>query len=296
MKVSGPKLFTSMKGYTTKQLTKDIVAGILVAIIAFPLSVALAISSGMSPETGLYSAIIGGFFVSAFGGSKVNIGGVTAATVMTVFTIIEEFGLAGLAVASVLAGVILILLGILRAGVLLRYIPRTITLGFTAGIAMGIFSGQLKSFFGLDMGAIPVKVLDKFAAYAKVITTIDVPTLAIGLLAMVVLIVLPKLLPKVPNSLAAILVMTPVVLLLKEKGIEVATIKSVYGDLPSHFPMPKMPEFSWQLIVDVFPSAVTLAILIAIVSLLACVVTDGLMGERHDSNQELIGEGIANIF
>ena len=135
MKTKGPKLFTSMKGYTTKQLTKDIVAGILVAIIAFPLSVALAISSGMSPETGLYSAIIGGFFVSAFGGSKVNIGGVTAATVMTVFTIIEEFGLAGLAVASVIAGLILILLGILKAGVLLRYIPRTITLGFTAGIA-----------------------------------------------------------------------------------------------------------------------------------------------------------------
>lgn len=296
MKTKGPKLFTSMKGYTTKQLTKDIIAGILVAIIAFPLSVALAISSGMSPETGLYSAIIGGFFVSAFGGSKVNIGGVTAATVMTVFTIIDEFGLAGLAVASVIAGLILILLGILKAGVLLRYIPRTITLGFTAGIAMGIFSGQLKGFFGLEMGAIPVKVLDKFAAYAKVITTIDIPTLAIGLLAMVVLIVLPKLLPKVPNSLAAILVTTPVVLFLKTKGVEVATIKSVYGDLPSHFPVPKLPEFSMQLIMDVFPSAVTLAILIAIVSLLACVVTDGLMGERHDSNQELIGEGIANIF
>ena len=296
MKVSGPKLFTSMKGYTTKQLTKDIVAGIRVAIIAFPLSVALAISSGMSPETGLYSAIIGGFFVSAFGGSKVNIGGVTAATVMTVFTIIEEFGLAGLAVASVLAGLILILLGLLKAGVLLRYIPRTITLGFTAGIAMGIFSGQLKGFFGLSMGAIPVKVLDKFAAYAKVITTIDIPTLAIGVLAMVVLIVLAKFFPKIPNSLAAILVTTPVVLIMKSQGIEVATIKSVYGELPSHFPVPKMPEFSWQLILDVFPSAVTLAILIAIVSLLACVVTDGLMGERHDSNQELIGEGIANIF
>ena len=296
MKTKGPKLFTAMKGYTTKQLTKDIIAGILVAIIAFPLSVALAISSGMSPETGLYSAIIGGFFVSAFGGSKVNIGGVTAATVMTVFTIIEEFGLAGLAVASIIAGLILILLGLLKAGVLLRYIPRTITLGFTAGIAMGIFSGQLKSFFGLEMGAIPVKVLDKFAAYAKVITTIDIPTLAIGILAMVVLIILPKFLPKVPNSLAAILVTTPVVMLLKTKGIEVATIKSVYGELPSHFPVPKMPEFSWQLIMDVFPSAVTLAILIAIVSLLACVVTDGLMGERHDSNQELIGEGIANIF
>jgi len=296
MKTSGPKLFTCMKGYTKEQLIKDIVAGILVAVIAFPLSVALAISSGMSPETGLYSAIIGGFFVSAFGGSKVNIGGVTAATVMTVFTIIEEFGLAGLAVASVIAGLILILLGLLKAGVLLRYIPRTITLGFTAGIAMGIFSGQLKGFFGLDMGAIPVKVLDKFAAYAKVIDTIDVPTLFVGLLAMVVLIVLAKFLPKVPNSLAAILVTTPVVMLMNAKGYEVATIKSVYGDLPSNFPMPKIPEVSWQLVLDVFPSAVTLAILIAIVSLLACVVTDSLMGERHDSNQELIGEGIANIF
>ena len=292
-----PKLFTCMKGYTTKQLTKDVVAGILVAIIAFPLSVALAISSGMSPETGLYSAIIGGFFVSAFGGSKVNIGGATAATVMTVFTIIEEFGLTGLAVATVLAGVILILLGFLRAGVLLRYIPKTITIGFTAGIAMGIFSGQLKGFFGLEMGAIPVKVLEKFAAYAKVMHTVDIPTLAVGLLALTVLVVLPKLLPKVPNSLAAILITTPVVMLLKSHwDIEVATIRSVYGELPSHFPVPKMPEFSFNLVMDVFPSAVTLAILIAIVSLLACVVTDGLMGERHDSNQELIGEGIANIF
>lgn len=296
MKTKGPKLFTAMKGYTTKQLTKDIIAGILVAVIAFPLSVALAISSGMSPETGLYSAIIGGFFVSAFGGSKVNIGGVTAATVMTVFTIVEEFGLTGLAVASILAGIILILLGILKAGVLLRYIPRTITLGFTAGIAMGIFSGQLKSFFGLTMGAIPVRVLDKFSAYAKVMDTVDLPTLAVGLLAMAVLIVLPKFLPKVPNSLVAILVTTPVVLLLNSRGMEVATIKSVYGELPSHFPVPKLPQVSLQLIVDVFPSALTLAILIAIVSLLACVVTDGLMGERHDSNQELIGEGIANIF
>ncbi len=292
-----PKLFTSMKGYSTKQLTKDIIAGFLVAIIAFPLSVALAISSGMSPETGLYSAIIGGFFVSAMGGSKVNIGGATAATVMTVFTIIEEFGLAGLAVATVLAGIILILLGLLRAGMLLRYIPRTITLGFTAGIAMGIFSGQLKGFFGLEMGAIPVKVLDKFSAYSKVMDTVDLPTLGIGLLAMVVLVLLAKFAPKIPNSLAAILVTTPVAMLMKSQwGIEVATIRSVYGELPSHFPVPKMPQFSLQLILDVLPSATTLAILIAIVSLLACVVTDGLMGERHDSNQELIGEGIANIF
>ena len=297
MKMTGPKLFTEMKGYNKQQLIKDIVAGILVAIIAFPLSVALAISSGMSPETGLYSAIVGGFFVSVFGGSKVNIGGATAATVMTVFTIIEEFGLTGLAVATILAGLFLIAFGLCKAGVLLRYIPRTITLGFTAGIAMGIFSGQLKSFFGFSMGAIPVKVPDKFAAYAKVIHTIDIPTLAVGLLALVVLILLPKVLPKVPNSLAAILVTTPVALIMKNRfGIEVATIRSVYGELPSHFPKLQVPQFSWQLVVDVLPSAVTLAILIAIVSLLACVVTDGLMGERHDSNQELIAQGIANIF
>lgn len=288
-----PQILTCMKGYTKRQLTKDIVAGVLVAVIAFPLSVALAISSGMSPEKGLYTAIIGGFLVSLLGGSKVNIGGATAATVMTVFTIIAEFGLTGLAVATILAGILLVLMGLLKAGALLRYIPRTITLGFTAGIAMGIFTGQLKSFFGFTMGAIPVKVVDKLVAYAKVIDTMDPATLGIGLLAMAVLILLPKVAPKIPNSLAAILVTTPVVLLF---DLEVPTIRSVYGELPSHFPVPQIPTVSWQLVLDVLPSAATLAILIAIVSLLACVVTDGLMGERHDSNQELIAEGIANIF
>lgn len=293
-----PKIIECRKNYSGKQLTKDIIAGILVAVIAFPLSVALAISSGMSPETGLYSAIVGGFFVSVFGGSKVNIGGVTAATVMTVFMIIEEFGLTGLAVATILAGIILIAMGLLHAGVLLRYIPRTITLGFTAGIAMGIFSGQLKGFFGLSMGAIPVKVLDKFAAYAKVMDTVHIPTLMIGLLALLVLIVIPKIkyINKIPNSLAAILITTPLVMWMNEQGLEVATIKSVYGDIPSHFPTPKVPEISWQLIENILPSAFTLAILIAIVSLLACVVTDGMIGEKHDSNQELIAQGIANIF
>lgn len=293
MKYFRPKIMTCMKGYTSQQFAKDVGAGILVAVIAFPLSVALAIASGMSPERGLYSAIIGGFFVSALGGSRVNIGGATAATVMTVFTIIEEFGLAGLAVASVMAGILLILMGLLRLGALLKFIPRTITLGFTAGIAMGIFSGQLKSFFGLEMGAIPVKVLDKFIAYGQVIHTIHLPTLFIGLLAIAILVFLPKVTSKIPNSLAAILVTTPVVLL---GNMEVATIKSVYGELPSHFPTFQVPEFRLEMIEELLPSAVTLAILIAIVSLLACVVTDGLTGERHDSNQELIGEGIANIF
>lgn len=288
-----PKLWGCMREYTKDQLFKDILAGIIVAVIAFPLSVALAIASGMSPERGLYSAIIGGFFVSFFGGSKVNIGGATAATVMTVFTIIEEFGLVGLAIASIMAGIILIIMGLFKFGQLLKYIPKTITLGFTAAIAMGIFSGQIKGFFGLTMEEIPVKVMDKFAAYFKVIDTINIPTLAIGLLSIAILIIIPKITTKIPNSLAAILITTPLVM---AENLDVATIKSVYGNIPSNFPKFQVPEISFELVQALIPSAVTLAFLIAIVSLLACVVTDGLMGEKHNSNQELVAQGIANIF
>lgn len=288
-----PKLLTCMKGYNAAQFKKDVLAGILVAVIAFPLSVALAIASGMSPERGLYSAIVGGFMVSLCGGSKVNIGGATAATVTIVFTIVGRFGLTGLAIASIMAGIILIVLGLLRLGALLKFIPRTITLGFTAGIAMGIFSGQLKGFFGLEMGAIPVRVVDKFIAYAKVWDTVHLPSLLIGLLALLILIFLPRVTDKIPNSLAAILVTT---VLVTVTGMDVATIGSVYGELPSHFPGFQIPAVTWGLIEDLIPSAFTLAVLIAIVSLLACSVTDGMLGEKHDSNQELIAEGIANIF
>lgn len=288
-----PKSITCIKGYTAKQFTKDAAAGILVAVIAFPLSVALAIASGMSPERGLYTAIIGGFLVSLLGGSKVNIGGATAATVMTVFTVVEQYGLTGLAITTIMAGFFLILMGIFRFGALLKYIPKTITLGFTAAIAMGIFSGQLKGFFGLRMGAIPVKVLDKFIAYGEVLHTVHIPTMFIGLLAMAVLVLLPRVTNKIPNSLAAIVITTVIV---TAGDFQVATIRSVYGELPSRFPKMVIPSVSWEMIEELIPSAVTLAFLIAIVSLLACVVTDGLMGERHDSNQELIAEGIANIF
>lgn len=288
-----PKSIECIKMLSMKQLIKDANAGFLVAIIAFPLSVALAIASGLSPEKGLYSAIIGGFFVSAFGGSKVNIGGVTAATVMTVFTIIDGYGLSGLALATIMAGCFLILMGFFKAGSLLKYIPRTITIGFTAAIAMGIFTGQLKGFFGLEMGAIPVKVLDKLYAYAQVIDTIHIPTLIIGLLAMSVLILTPKLAPKIPNSLVAILITTPFAMLFFPQA---DTIRSVYGELPSHFPTFILPKIDLPMIIDLIPSSLTLAVLIALVSLLACVVTDGLSSERHDSDQELIGEGIANIF
>ena len=175
-----PKIVECMKHYSKNQLVKDIFAGILVAVIAFPLSVALAISSGLSPEKGLYSAIIGGFFVSLFGGSKVNIGGITAATVMTVFTIVDEYGLAGLAAASAMAGVILILMGLFRLGGLLKYIPRTITLGFTAAIAVGIFTNQIKGFFGLQIETVPVKFLEKMPALFGAASTFRPAAVLVG--------------------------------------------------------------------------------------------------------------------
>lgn len=293
MKIYKPAILESVKGYSKDQLVKDLVAGIIVAIIAFPLSVALAISSGMRPEQGLYTAIVGGVFVSLFGGSRVQIGGATAATVMTVFSIIGEYGLTGLAVATILAGILLIIMGICRVGALLPYIPYPVTLAFTAAIGVGIFTGQLKEFFGMQIASLPVKNVDRMSAYAQHITTTNWQALLIGVLALVILIVWPKINATVPNSLVAILVTTPIVLLCK---MDVNTIQSVYGQLPSHFPTMTIPTFSMELVKAVFPSAVTLAILIAIVSLLSCVVTDGLTGIRHDSNSELIGQGIANIF
>ena len=292
MKIYKPAILDSLKGYNKDQLMKDIVAGIIVAIIAFPLSVALAISSGMRPEQGLYTAIVGGVSVALFGGSRVQIGGATAATVMTVFSIIGEYGFEGLAVATILAGLILIVMGLCRVGALLPYIPYSITLAFTAAIGVGIFTGQLKEFFGMKIASLPVKNLSRIVTYAEHISTVNWQALLVGAIALAILIVWPKINAVIPNSLVAILVTTPIVLLLK---MDVNTIQSVYGQLPSNFPKLTVPGFSLELVEAVLPSAVTLAILVAIVSLLSCVVTDGLTGIRHDSNSELIGQGIANI-
>lgn len=293
MKLYRPALLDSIKGYNKNQFFKDMIAGIIVAIIAFPLSVALAISSGMRPEQGLYTAIVGGVMVSVFGGSRVQIGGATAATVMTVFGIIGEYGFEGLAVATILAGLILILMGLCKVGALLPYIPYSITLAFTAAIGVGIFTGQLKEFFGMKIDSLPVKNISRMVKYAEHISTINWQALLIGVLALAILVVWPKINSLIPNSLVAILVTTPLVLLL---DMDVNTIQSVYGQLPSHFPKLTVPSFSLELVEAVLPSAVTLALLVAIVSLLSCVVTDGITGIRHDSNSELVGEGIANIF
>ncbi len=293
MKLYRPALLDSLKGYNKNQLTKDMIAGVIAAIIAFPLSVALAISSGMRPEQGLYTAIIGGVFVALFGGSRVQIGGATAATVMTVFSIIGEYGLEGLAAATIIAGLLLIVMGLCKVGALLPYIPYSITLAFTAAIGVGIFTGQLKEFFGMTIASLPVKNLSRMVAYAEHIATANWQALLVGVVALAILIVWPKINKLIPNSLIAILITTPMTMIL---DLKVNTIQSVYGQIPNNFPKPQIPSFGFELIEAVLPSAVTLAILIAIVSLLSCVVTDGLTGIRHDSNSELIGQGIANIF
>lgn len=208
-----PKLFDVMKGYTKAQLMKDIISGIIVAIIALPLSIALAIASGVGPEQGLYTAIIAGFFISFFGGSRVQIGGPTAAFVVIIYGIVVEYGTDGLIVATILAGIILVIMGICRFGSLIKYIPYTITTGFTCGIAVTLFVGQLKDFFGMDIASVPSEFLDKLIIYGKNIRTVNVTATLIGLLAVAIMFVWPKITDKIPGSLIAIIVTTAIVYL-----------------------------------------------------------------------------------
>lgn len=293
METLKPKLFESMKNYSRKQLVKDIISGIIVAIIALPLSIALAIASGVTPECGLYTAIIAGFFISFFGGSRVQIGGPTAAFVVIIYGIVTDFGLDGLIVATILAGIILIIMGICRFGSLIKYIPYTITTGFTCGIGVSLFVGQIKDFLGLDMGAVPSEFLEKIAAYAEHITTTDLTTVLVGVLALLILIFFPKLTDKIPASLVAIIVTTLVVTL---ADLPVNTIGSVYGELSSRLPMPTLPAVNLKMIRELIAPAFTIALLAGIESLLSCVVSDGMIGDRHNSNAELIGQGLGNIF
>ena len=276
-----------MKNYNRQQLIKDIISGIIVAIIALPLSIALAIASGVTPECGLYTAIIAGFFISFFGGSRVQIGGPTAAFVVIIYGIVTDFGLDGLIVATILAGIILIIMGVCRFGALIKYIPYTITTGFTCGIGVSLFVGQIKDFLGLDMGAVPSEFIEKISAYAAHITTTDLTTVLIGVLALAILIFVPKLTDKIPASLVAIIVTTLVVQL---ADLPVNTIGSVYGELSSRLPMPTLPAVNFKMIQELISPAFTIALLAGIESLLSCVVSDGMIGDRHNSNAELIGQ------
>ncbi len=286
-----PKLFSCMKTYSKEQAVKDIISGIIVAIIALPLSIALAIASGVRPEQGLYTAIIAGFVISFLGGSNVQIAGPTAAFATTVAGIVAVNGMEGLIMATVVAGIILILMGIFKFGNLIKFIPYTITTGFTSGIAITIIIGQVKDFLGLTFTHSPIETSEKLAEIVKNIGTINYSSLAIGVLALAILIIMPKFIKKVPPSLVAVIVCAAVVKIFK---LNVSTIGELYT-ISSALPQLSLPAFSSDTLIKVLPDAFTIAVLAAIESLLSCVVADGMMGTRHNSNMELVAQGAGNI-
>lgn len=293
MKELRPKLLDCLKGYSGSQAVKDIISGIIVAIIALPLSIALAIASGVGPEQGLYTAIIAGFFIAVFGGSRVQIGGPTAAFVVIIYGIVATYGKDGLVVATIMAGIMLIIMGIFHFGSLIKYIPYTITTGFTCGIAVTLFAGQLKDFLGLSIEKVPSEFIPKIGSYIENIRTINFTALLIGGLAIVIMLVWPKITDKIPGSLVAIIVTTAIV---KIFGLQVNTIGSVFGQLSSSFPSFTLPNVTFDMVKQLIQPAFTIAILAGIESLLSAVVADGMINDTHNSNAELVGQGLGNIF
>ena len=293
MNIFQPKLFSALKGYTPKQILSDVVAGVIVAIIALPLSIALAIASGASPETGLYTAIIAGFVISFFGGSKVNISGPTAAFATIVAGIIATHGMEGLVLATVMAGIMLIIMGICRVGTLIKYIPHTITVGFTAGIAVTLVIGQIKDFLGLTYpnGVSAIETPEKLSLVFEYFSTINPWALLVGVIGLAILIVWPKVSKKIPGSLIAVLIGALVVGL---TSMTVNTIGSLYT-ISSALPTFAFPQITGEKLLALLPSAFTIALLAGIESLLSCVVSDGMINDKHNSNTELIAQGLGNI-
>ncbi len=288
-----PKIIESMKGYTPKMLVSDLVAGLIVAIIALPLSIALAIASGVSPEKGIYTAIVAGFVIALLGGSRVNISGPTAAFATIVAGIVATEGIDGLVIATVLAGIILVLMGIFRFGGLIKYIPCTITTGFTSGIAVTIVVGQIKDFLGLTFakGTNAVETTEKIEAIVKSFGTVNLWALLIGAVGLAILIIWPYISKKIPGSLIAVLVGAALVKLFKIPVNTIGDLYSITSDLPTF----AFPALTFDRVVSLLPNAFTIAILAAIESLLSCVVSDGMIKDKHNSNTELIAQGVGNI-
>lgn len=288
-----PMLFSTLKGYSKGQLLKDIVAGVIVAIIALPLSIALALASGVGPEQGIYTAIVAGFVISFLGGSHVQIAGPTAAFATIVAGIVAKDGMDGLMVSTMLAGIILILMGVFRFGGLIKFIPSTITTGFTAGIAVTIVIGQLKDFFGVTYpeGMPTIETVEKIEAFAAGIGTINVDALIVGGVCLAILIIMPKITEKIPGSLVAVIAG---ILMVKFLPLEVNTIGDLYT-ISNSLPSITIPNVNFEMIRTALPNAFTIAILAAIESLLSCVVADGMVGEKHRSNTELIAQGAGNM-
>ena len=291
-----PKFFSAIKHYDRKTFTADLMAGVIVGIVALPLAIAFGIASGVSPEKGIITAIVAGLMISVFGGSKVQIGGPTGAFIVIVYGIIQQYGVQGLTVATLMAGAFLILLGVLRLGTIIKYIPYPIVVGFTSGIAVTIFTTQVKDLLGMQMDAVPADFIAKWGAYIYNIGSIDPWSAVVGIASVAVIAVMPKLSKKVPGSLVAIVVMTVGVLLLKQYA-GVTTVETI-GDrfsISATLPEAVVPALSWETVKGLVSPAVTIAVLGAIESLLSATVADGAIGDHHNSNTELIGQGIANI-
>jgi SulP family sulfate permease len=287
-----PKLFTTLKDYTREQFTRDLIAGVIVGIVALPLAIAFAIASGLSPERGLYTAIVAGFLISLLGGSRVQIGGPTGAFVVIVAGIVQRYGVDGLLVATLMAGVILIVFGVVRMGGAIKFIPFPVTIGFTSGIALIIFSSQVKDLLGLEMQAVPAEFLSKWDAYAHAFNSVNPWTLLVAASALAIILVWPKIERRIPGPFVALIVTTALVQLFH---LPVETIAGRFGTIHAGLPRPSLPHLTLPLIASLAGPAFTIALLGAIESLLSAVVADGMIGGRHRSNIELVAQGVANI-
>ena len=291
-----PKLFSSLKnGYDKTKLVQDLLAGVIVGIVALPLAIAFGIASGATPEAGILTAIVAGFIISFLGGSKVQIGGPTGAFIVIVYGIIQEYGMNGLCIATFMAGAFLILMGVLHLGTIIKYIPYPIIVGFTSGIALTIFATQVKDLFGLQIESVPAGFIDKWIAYFQNFDTVNWWSLLVGVGSILIIVFTPKVSRKLPGSLVAIIVMTIVCLILKGVGVEgIETIGDRFS-ISTNLPQAEVPKLDWNSIRGLAQPAMVIAMLGAIESLLSAAVADGVIGDRHDSNQELIAQGVANM-
>ena len=294
-----PRLVSELRHYNKEKLAADLMAGLIVGIVALPLAIAFGIASGVSPSQGILTAIIGGFIVSALGGSRVQIGGPTGAFIVIIYGIVSnpQLGLSGLMLATMLAGIFLIVLGVCRLGTIIKFIPYPIVVGFTSGIAVTIFTTQIKDLFGLTIeGKLPGDFLSKWVVYFQDFGTIDCITTGIGLLSILIIALTPKVSKKIPGSLVAIIVMTIGVYFLNANtNFHVTTIGDQFGEIKATIPQLQVPNLSWESVKSLFPTAMVIAVLGAIESLLSATVADGVCGDHHNSNQELIGQGVANL-
>ena len=291
-----PKLFSTLKnGYDKQTLVQDLLAGVIVGIVALPLAIAFGIASGATPEAGILTAIVAGFIISFFGGSKVQIGGPTGAFIVIVYGIIQDYGMSGLCIATFMAGAFLILMGVLHLGTIIKYIPYPIVVGFTSGIALTIFATQIKDLFGLQIESVPAGFIDKWVVYFQHFDTVSWWSLLIGVGSILIIILTPKISRKLPGSLAAIIIMTIVCLILRSVGVEgIETIGDRFS-ISTELPQAEVPKINWDSIVRLAQPAMVIAMPGAIESLLSAAVADGVIGDRHDSNQELVAQGIANM-